>query len=255
MKRQAKQALIKFLFLTHTFEFAIKIRNYYQHRLYLRFYSTYLPTHALVFDIGSNVGDRTVIFRELGARVIAVEPQSECVQMMLKRKHVDSEVIALTAAVGASNGWIDIHINKKLHPLSSCNPDWIKTVITTNRFQNSEWDGTRRVPMITLNEMIEAYGLPDFIKIDVEGYEHEVLAGLNSPIHALSFEFTPGYTESAERCLSRLTELGMGQFNYSIGETMRYELQKWVGKAEMCKVLRDMPDTALAGDIYARFKI
>jgi hypothetical protein len=77
--------------------------------------------------------------------------------------------------------------------------------------------------------LIEKYGIPQFIKIDVEGYELEVLKGLSHPINAISFEYTvPEQAEKLVTCIKRIEELdGKTLFNYSIGESMELVFQKW----------------------------
>ncbi|MEN8172361.1 MAG: hypothetical protein ABFS03_05715, partial [Chloroflexota bacterium] len=45
----------------------------------LGFYSQFIASNDLCFDVGANRGSRTKIFRQLGTRVVAVEPQAACV--------------------------------------------------------------------------------------------------------------------------------------------------------------------------------
>ena len=75
--------------------------------------------------------------------------------------------------------------------------------------------------MTTLDELIAAHGEPAFCKIDVEGFEVEVLAGLTRPLRALSFEYLPMAHDAALAVLDRVGELGAYRYNYSPIETMR----------------------------------
>ena len=47
-------------------------------------YRRFVGPGDLAFDIGSHVGDRIGAFRRLGARVIALEPQPDCVRVLVR---------------------------------------------------------------------------------------------------------------------------------------------------------------------------
>jgi hypothetical protein len=74
--------------------------------------------------------------------------------------------------------------------------------------------------MTTLDKLIEQFGIPSFIKIDVEGFEYEVIKGLSKPVKALSLEFTPEIIESTYKCINYLQQLGKINLNYSVFKTM-----------------------------------
>lgn len=105
--------------------------------------------------------------------------------------------------------------------------------------------------MSTLDALIGEFGAPSFIKIDVEGYEDAVLAGLSRPVAALSFEFTTIARDVAARCLDRLAVLGFTGYDVSLAETMALDLGRWVTGREMRAHLAGLPHEANAGDVYA----
>ena len=108
------------------------------------------------------------------------------------------------------------------------------------------------MPTTTLDVLINTYGDPAFIKIDVEGYEQVVLAGLTIPVPALSFEFTTIAREVAIACLDHLEEIGDYSYNVSLGESQALVFPSGITAQEMCRYLRDVPHMANSGDIYAR---
>ncbi len=252
MKRFIKTLVIRLLYFTRAFNLVDKMIKQAQHKKYLRFYSQFIQEGDLCFDIGANIGDRTLIFSELGARVIAIEPQSTCVKALKKRINGNRSIVTLWKAVGDKKGYIGLKVNTEANCLSSCSPEWIEVVKGTKRFTQNQWDRTITVPITTLDDLIDNYGIPSFIKIDVEGFEHTVLKGLSQSVRAVSFEYTPGYISSAKDCIDRLTTLGVTRFNYSIGEDMKFKLPEWVDGLEMYRILAKLPDTALAGDVYAK---
>jgi len=216
------------------------------------FYEQFLRSDDLVFDIGANIGSKTEIFRNIGCKVISVEPHDSCIPI-LKNKFVnDSQVIILRKALGASAGSAQL-ITGEAACISSLSPEWVAAVTKTDRFGGYKWTGKQTVEVTTLDTLVSFYGVPAFIKIDVEGFEHKVLEGLSQPVKALSFEFTPEYLESAEKCIKHLEGLGSVEFAYSVKETTEIR-PLWVSGKELLETLKGfVGDTQLYGDVYARF--
>jgi hypothetical protein len=118
-------------------------------------------------------------------------------------------------------------------------------------WEGQVWDAAVEVPCVTLDRLIGDYGLPAFAKIDVEGFEDRVLAGLSRPLPALSFEFTTIARDVAQRCLDRLARLGPYGFDLALGETQRLAFGRWLSCEEMAAHLAGLPHEANSADVYA----
>ena len=215
------------------------------------FYSLFLKKGDVCFDVGANVGNRVEVFLNLGAKVVAIEPQETCYKILSKR--FKNKIQLVTKGLGKEEGVEKFHISNAT-TISSFSEDWIESV-RDDRFKGYEWNETREVEMTTLDKLIERYQAPVLIKIDVEGYEYEVLQGLSQPIDLISIEYTvPEQTDKSISCIEYLYALdNESRFNYSVGESMSFAQQDWLTKDEMINIMKsqDFIDTQF-GDIYIR---
>jgi FkbM family methyltransferase len=219
----------------------------------MSFYRQFIHEGDICFDIGANVGNRSEIFLELGARVIAVEPQSSCVKMLEKRFRGIGNITIVPEALGEKTGAADLLVSEA-STISSLSPEWVESVRESGRFSAYSWKKREPVRMTTLDHLISEFGLPDFCKIDVEGFEYQVIKGLSQPVGVISFEFTPEYLEPVLDSIRYLSDLGEAKFNYSPGETMKLAIDEWVNADEIADILKTLPDKTVFGDVYASFK-
>jgi FkbM family methyltransferase len=226
----------------------IPLRN----RALARFYAQFVRPGDLCFDIGAHVGNRLWAFSKLGARVVALEPQPDCMRLLRRWYGRHAHVELVEQAVGAAPGTRTLFISERTPTLSTISGDWIMAVKDTPGFAGVRWDRTIPVRVATLDELIACYGPPVFCKIDVEGAEFDVLRGLSHPLKALSFEYIPAAVELAVSCVGRLGELGRYEYNWSPSELHRLGSSVWLGPAQMTNLLRRMPVGGWPGDVYAR---
>jgi FkbM family methyltransferase len=217
-----------------------------------QFYAEFIRPGETCFDIGANRGNRTKVFKMLGARVIAVEPQCGCAALLRSAFSGDSSVTVVESACGDSRGRAQLRI-ATYDTISSLSADWISAVTAAGRFGDAEWNEVADVAVTTLDSLIRTYGDPVFIKIDVEGSEVNVLRGLTRPVRCLSFEFTPECMGAAEECIRYLTTLGVQHFNLSAGESMQLTYPEWLKPEQIVeRLLTYEGDAIFFGDVYAR---
>ncbi|HZN76303.1 MAG TPA: FkbM family methyltransferase [Micromonosporaceae bacterium] len=225
----------------------------FRHRRMVRFYRQFLGPGDVGFDIGAHVGSRIPAWRRLGARVIAVEPQPDCLRVLRLLYGRDAGVVVLPVAAGAARGQARLALSTATPTVSSLSRRWIQSVATDPGFARVRWDRSVEVDVVTLDDLILRYGTPAFCKIDVEGFEAEVLAGLSQPLPALSFEYLPPAHDAALAALAEMERLGAGgyRYNYAPVETMRFASERWLEAGELTRLLEHFRPLGRSGDVYA----
>ena len=204
----------------------------------------------LVFDIGAHVGNRTRALRAAGARVVAVEPQPLFFRVLART--AGPGVVVRNCAVGAAPGFAELHISSRHPTVSTLAPDWISDVRSSVGFERVTWDASERVEVTTLDALIGEHGLPRFCKIDVEGFEAEVLRGLMQAVPWLAFEYLPAAIDRAIACIELVSRLGVYSFNRVVGEGHSFESDHWLSAADMKAELEGLRTSRSSGDIYAQ---
>ena len=229
-------------------------------------YRQFVRPGALAFDIGAHVGNRTRALRAVGCRVVAVEPQPDCARLLRayfddagRREHRRKvaahpnvgHVAVLEAAVAATPGQVTLAISERHPTLSTHASAWREAREADPLFARIHWNASTSVETTTLDSLIARFGLPAFVKIDVEGSESDVLAGLNQPVPALSFEYLPFAPGEVRACLRRLDTLGPYRYNWSRGESYRLGAAAWLSAEGLLRALDTAEATRQSGDVYA----
>ena len=218
------------------------------------FYTSFIQKGELCFDVGANVGNRIGPLLYIGAKVVAVEPQEVCYSYL--KKKFKNKIKIITKGVGESEGIKEFHLSSG-SPMSSFSKEWIDSV-KDGRFKDYTWEKVVSTKMTTLDKLIEEFGVPAFIKIDVEGYELEVLKGLSKPVKMISFEYTlPEQIQKPVMCIKQIERYNPNiECNYSLGESMEFAKDKWISADDMIKymVTDEFINTGF-GDVYVRTRL
>mgnify|MGYP001374673666 CR=1 FL=1 len=221
----------------------------------MRIYEQIIKPGYLCFDIGANMGNKSQLMLSLGSKVIAFEPQTQCYDNLVSRFHNDDNIIIEKIALSNYRGESSIFISNA-HTISSMSTEFIGEV-KKSRFASYNWNEQEPVNTDMLDNMISKYGVPNFIKIDVEGYEYEVLTGLSDPdsVNLVSIEFTPELKHNTKKCMDYLISIGCDlEFNYSDGETGVFTYENWLDYDSMWDILSKDESRYTFGDVYIKNK-
>jgi FkbM family methyltransferase len=216
-------------------------------------YAPFVARGDLVFDVGAHLGDRTAAFAGLGARVLALEPQPHIVSWLRRLVGRRPGVTIRSLAVGRVEGVARMALSGAHPTVSTLAAPWRERVLRSNpSFRHVRWEEGVDVRVTTMDALISEFGMPRFCKIDVEGHEAEVLAGLSRPVEALSVEFVSGGLEVGLSCVDRLAELAAYRYNVVVGEGRRFHFDEWLDPDAVRRWFRDGAEGLSSGDLYAR---
>ena len=219
-----------------------------------RLYRPFLRPGDLAFDIGAHVGNRSRVWAGIGARVVAVEPQADLATFLRWQFKGRKEITVVETALAAEPGIASMHVDPANPTVTTLSREWIDQVTSGEGFDGVAWKTRIDIEATTLDRLIAAHGLPVFMKIDVEGFEAEVLKGLSQPIKALSLEFLPAAIEIAVEAIDILERLGRYRYNVSFGEGMAFDLTDWRAADRMRDWLMKQQGGRRSGDVYAHIE-
>ncbi len=226
--------------------------KYLRRRRMARFYSQFIASGDLVFDIGANVGVYAEILSGLGARVVAVEPNPECVRL-LKSLERRASLVVVPCAAGDAPGKLVLRLSDNSQ-LSSANPEWQKQVDSSKLHQGSHWRAEISVDTVTLDQLHGRFGLPAFVKIDVEGLDDKVLRGMSFRPGVVTFEYNRLLPSVAMRCLESPVLDRVYEFNFVDTGELRCVSTRWLGRSEFLANLNSLAGEEPSGDVIARLR-
>lgn len=130
----------------------------------LTFLNGFLSSDDVFYDVGSNAGAFSIFAAGCGAQVVAFEPVPDTFRRLQENIKLNSQatVTAINRAVGSTPGTLRITtgFGTGNHALRS-----------------DESVPSVEVKVVSLNEIVRDHSMPTFLKVDVEGFELEVLKG------------------------------------------------------------------------------
>tara|TARA_Y100001958_G_C21192427_1_gene520342 strand:- start:665 stop:1351 length:687 start_codon:yes stop_codon:yes gene_type:complete len=207
-----------------------------------------ITNNNIIFDIGAHKGDKSKKLINFFSKIVLVEPQPECVKILKSKFSKYKNIIIVETGVSSREQSLELKINSSNPLISTFSDKWTK-----GRFKESKWDQKLNITTTTLDKLVNQFGNPDFIKIDVEGHEYDVVKGLSKKVGTISFEFTSEFFEESLKCLNYLQKLGYEKFNYSEGERRKFNTD-WVKKEKLVSILKKEleKNSLLWGDIYTK---
>ena len=207
----------------------------------------------LIFDIGANLGYKADIFLRLGAKVVAIEPDEICQRILkqrfltyrVKRKPLIIVPQAISDRSSIEKMWIDAPGSAK----NTLSQKWVEALRADDkRFGHTlEFGRWKQIETTTTEQLINQYGSPFFMKIDVEGHELSVLRGMQHPVRLLSFEVNlPEFRPEGLDCIQVLSGLApSGKFNFTPNCRNGLMLERWVSAEEFSAIMRTCTDESI----------
>ena len=172
----------------------------------------------MFFDIGANIGRWSMENIHSCDKIICVEASPRTFSKLISNCSNDS-IIKLNYAVCNNDGKDITFYHADCDVLSTLNKDWLTQ--ESSRFNNTRFTAIQ-CKTITLDKLIEIYGKPSLIKIDVEGGEFDCVTSLTQKVDLLCFEWASEVNPITFKCLDYLATLGFQQFYVQMEDTYTF---------------------------------
>lgn len=230
-----------------------RLRNSWIRKRRARFYSQFMQRGDYCFDVGAHLGRKLELFASLGVRVLAIEPDQSCVESLRQDYGDQQDVEIVATGLSADGRDLSFWLNQRHPEMSSFSTAFIDACDDYFDDARNQWYESPPIATTTLDALIAEYGLPDFCKLDVEGFEDEVLDGLSQPIRHVCFEYLAFCPQPALSAVEKLAGLGNYEFNLSYSEDAGLVMKRWCRAADLLRHLKTSPASAPVGcDIHAR---
>ena len=181
----------------------------------------------MYFDIGSNIGKWSLANINNTSTIISVEASPNTFNTLLGNLGNNPKIVCLNYAVCNNNGLDITFYDSVANTLSTINKEWLTS--PSSRFYNTGYS-VITCKTVTIDNLIQTYGIPELIKIDVEGGEYECVSSLTKKVNNLCFEWASETHEVTFKCLDHLYNIGFTKFyiQYEDNYTYRPDEEQYI---------------------------
>lgn len=204
----------------------------------------------MFFDIGANIGKWSLANINNCEKIIAVEASNNTYNKLVENVKNESKILCLNYAVCNSDEKFINFYESNADTISTLNKDWLTS--ETSRFYNHTNYNMVTCKTIKIDELIKQYGIPELLKIDVEGGEYLCLSSLTQKINTICFEWASETNDVTFKCLEHLEMLGYREFALQFEDNYTYRPENYESLINIKDVLNKTTPKLEWGMIWAK---
>jgi len=141
-------------------------------------------------------------------------------------------------ALGSSNTTLDFYELEGKEAYSSLSKKHIETTVMERKVTDTNSLKNKKVTVEKIENYIKKYGVPIYIKIDVEGYEYEVIQGLETAVPLISLEANlPEFKQESVNCITHLSNISKGKYVFNFTTNNAFLLKNFLPMNEAVKFI------------------
>jgi FkbM family methyltransferase len=204
----------------------------------------------MFFDIGANIGNWALANIHSCQKIISVEASHTTYKKLLLNINNNNNIVCLNYAVcNSDEEYITFYDSYSADTLSTLNKDWLTS--PSSRFYNYSYNEIK-CKTISIDNLIQLYGTPEFIKIDVEGGEFDCLTSLTQKVNHLCFEWASETNNITFKCIDYLEELGYEYFAIQFEDHYTYRPNNYTSKQDILNILNNTTPKKEWGMIWVK---
>jgi FkbM family methyltransferase len=163
---------------------------------------------SVCFDIGANIGNWALKNIDKYDKIISVEASKNTFDRLVKNVSNNNKILPLNFAVCDSTDEFIKFYDCESDVLSTINENWLNGGVSRFNVKYKETFSKT----VTIDKLIELYGVPDLIKIDVENAEYQCVKSMTKKYNMLCFEWASEFVDIVFKSLDYLYTLGYRSF-------------------------------------------
>lgn len=204
----------------------------------------------MYFDIGANVGKWSIANIHNCSKIIAIEASPTTFNKLMNNIKLHNNIECLNLAVSNSDEQFVSFFESNTDTISTLNEEWLNS--PSSRFYRLSNYNKINCKTIKLDSLIDEYGFPELIKIDVEGGEFEVIKSLTKKVNNICFEWASETNDITLNCINYLIELGYENFAIQFEDNYVYRPIVYTTSTEIINILNSTTPKKEWGMIWVK---